>query len=115
MTPLDPTTNAELQARAQQLLEFLKDIPASADLDDARAYPVPAELAEAIATHLAHCGVGIIDQPNRAWEPPPAGQGHYLNPGKWRDLTMENFARQSTDVIGDIFADLIPPKTGETR
>lgn len=109
------TATDDTEHRAGLLRDLIKDIPASADLDDSRVYPVPAELAEAIATHLAYCGIGIVAEPTRAWEPPPAGQGHYLNPGKWRDLTMENLARQSTDVIGDIFADLIPPKTGDNR
>lgn len=107
MTSIDHTT--------EQLKEFLRDIPASADLDDSRIYPIPAELAEAVATHLAHCGVRPVETPDRAWEPPATGTEHYLNPGKWRDLTMEKLASQSTDVIGDIFADIIPPKTGEKK
>ncbi|WP_312715451.1 phage gene 29 protein family protein [Corynebacterium flavescens] len=95
------------------LRDFLRDIPASADLDDARVYPIPAELAEAIAVHLDACGVKPVDRPSRAWEPPKTGREHYLNPGKWKDTTLDNLAASSSDAISEVFANIIPPKTTE--
>lgn len=104
----------ELATRAEQIRQFLRDIPASHDLDDARAYPIPAELADAIAVHLAACGIAAVGEPTRSWSPPATGTDHYLNPGSWRDTTLDTLAVSGEDAIDEVFAGIVPPETPPT-
>lgn len=85
------TPNSTLAARAADLQAVLRDIPGDLNNIDGPVYPIPAELAAAIAAHLAHCGAEITQLADRVWVPPER-PGEFMNPGTWKTLPVEGGA-----------------------
>lgn len=81
------TPNQSLAARAADLKSVLRDIPGDKNNIDGPVYPIPEELAAAIAAHLAHCGAEIAQLTDRVWVPPER-PGEFMNPGSWKTLPV---------------------------
>lgn len=81
------TPDTTLAARAADLKAVLKDIPGDPNNLAGPVYPIPEELAAAIAAHLAHCGAEITQPSDRYWVAPER-PGEFMNPGTWKALPM---------------------------
>lgn len=85
-------TDPTLAARASDLKAVLRDIPGDPNNLAGPVYPIPEELAAAIAAHLAHCGAEITQLTDRVWVPPER-PGEFMNPGTWKTLPVEGGAQ----------------------